>query len=66
MMDKTQTSPSRENYEELEGLSEEEINKRTVYCNLITADKAIKEAMKIINEKFALPYNKSKPGDLPK
>ena len=43
-MDKTQTSPSRENYEELDGLTAEEIEKRAVYCKDLTSKEFINKA----------------------
>jgi len=49
-MDKTQTSPSRENYEELEGLSDSEIEKRTILVQPVPLDKVLEEGTIILNK----------------
>lgn len=51
-MDKTLPSPSRENYEELDGLSEEEIESRVVYVKITPLDQVVDEATKILSQKL--------------
>ena len=51
-MDKTRTSPSRENYEELEGLTPEEIEKRVVYGEIMPIEDAVKCINKLLLEQF--------------
>jgi len=49
-MDKTQSSPSRENYEELEGLSDSEIEKRIILVQPVPLGKVLEEATNSLNK----------------
>lgn len=53
-MDKTQSSPTRENYEEMEGLTPEQIENRVRWAEITSPIRVQQEAVEILNRVFAV------------